>query len=474
MSAERQVFWAQGGFLAPQHLQAQDAWQQAYALHLHRRFAPYYWGFEALLLRDEALDSGIVTLERFVLLTRDGERLVGGAPGAATEGGNTLVAERSLRELTPPSNEPITLYLVLKGERTLDGLGRADEQARLPARHRLDSEARDDPYDPQAPVADVDFLGYQAQVVSSLDEGAEALVQACEAYPFAQVVPNGPGRYKLSTDYIPPVAALSASANLARWTRMLRDLLHSRGQDFASAKRQRGIRSASTSAQEVMRVVMMQTFARYLTSFDEHVRTGVPGPYPLYQELRQLVAEFSVFSEDIGYLGARRGDAGSELPEYDHDDLRRCFRTAFQRAELLIKALTVGAEVGVTLAWDGAMFKAELPMNLFASDKMRFYLAFESELHGQELFARLSRTGKICSVDEMPRLRQAALFGLKIELLPVAPEELPQKSPNTTWFMVDTRNPFWQNIRNTRNIAVFCDLPSDDTVIKLYPVGAEE
>jgi predicted component of type VI protein secretion system len=77
-------------------------------------------------------------------------------------------------------------------------------------------------------------------------------------------------------------------------------------------------------------------------------------------------------------------------------------------------------------------------------------------------------------MDEMPRLLSAALFGLKIDLLPVPPEELPQKSPNTTYFLVDTAHPFWQMIRNGRNIAVFSDLPSDSTVIKLFPVATQD
>src|SRR3546814_189029 len=112
--------------------------------------------------------------------------------------------------------------------------------------------------------------------------------------------------------------------------------------------------------------------------------------------------------------------------------------------------------------------------DLFESNKNRFYLAFESDVGGQALFERLSRTGKIATLEEMPKLLQAALFGLKIDLLPVPPEELPQKTPNTTYFLVDTRHPFWQMIRNNRNIAVSCDLPADETVIKLYPVGADE
>ena len=472
MNGVRQVFWGQGGFLSPQHLQRQDAWHQHYSLRLHAQTMPFYWGFETLQLREEALDSGVVEFERFSLITRDGERISGGSDGGLRE--NARVAARSLIELSVTSKEPISLYLTTRRERTLDIHSR-DDRGRLPPRHQLVSESIEDPFDPEAPASDVDFIAYQLGILTSLDDNIDALVQNCEAYKFAELVPVAPGKFKLAQDYVPASVALSASGNLMRWTRALRDLIVSRGQDFASAKRQRGIRAASTSAQEVIRVVMMQTFARYLCAMQEHVRLGVVPPYQLYQQLRELVAEFSAFSEDIDYFGAVRGRAqDTELPDYDHDNLRLCFRRAFERAEALIRALTVGAEVGVTLTFDGRFYKADLPMNLFASDKVRFYLAFESDVGGNDLAQRLSRTGKIASIEEMPKLLQAALFGLKIDLLPVPPEELPQKTPNTTYFLVDTRHPFWQMIRDNRNIAVFSDLPADSTVIKLYPVGLDE
>jgi len=472
MSGDRQVHWGQGAFLSPQHLQAQDAWEQANRHALHLRLTPFPWGYEALRLREDALGSGVVDVEHFVLCTRTGERLVGGS--VDTAGGNARVAQRDIAELRPPGNDPIPLWLVLNRERTLAGLGQR-ESGRLQARHALASDSLADPYDPQAPEADVDFLLYQPNIVTGLDENAEAIVRSSDSYKFAELLPAGPGKFKLSPDYIPPTTAIAASHNLSRWTRALRDLLSSRGQDFAAVKRQRGIRAASTSAQEVMRVVMMQTFARFIPLFQEHARLGSVSAYAMYQDLRRLVAEFSVFSEDIGYAGGLAANPReTELPDYDHDDLRRCFRIGFDRAEALVKALTVGAEVGITLAYDGRFYKADLPANLFENDKTRFYLAFESEQKGADLFARLSRTGKIASLDEMPRLLSAALFGLKIDLLPVPPEELPQKSPNTTYFLVDTAHPFWQMIKNGRNIAVFSDLPPDSTVIKLFPVATQD
>ena len=472
MSGERQVHWGQGTFLSPQHLQAQDTRQQAGRHALHLRLTPFPWGYEALRLREDALGSGIVDIERFVLVTRDGERLVGGS--VQSDPGNTRVLQRNIAELKVAGNDPIPLWLVFNRERALQGLS-TRESERLLARHALATDSMADAYDPQAPAADVDFLLYQPNIITGLDENAEAIVRSSDSYKFAELLPAGPGKFKLSHDYIPPTTAITASHNLSRWTRALRDLLVSRGQDFASTKRQRGIRAASTSAQEVMRVVMMQTFARYITLFQEHARLGSVGAYPMYQDLRRLVAEFSVFSEDIGYFGELANKPReTELPDYDHEDLRRCYRIGFDRAEALIKALTVGAEVGITLAYDGRFYRADLPANLFENDKTRFYLAFESEEKGAELFARLSRTGKIASIDEMPRLLSAALFGLKIDLLPVPPEELPQKSPNTTYFLVDTTHPFWQMIKNGRNIAVFSDLPADSTVIKLFPVATQD
>ena len=472
MSGERQVHWGQGAFLSPQHLQAQDLWQQAGRHALHLRLTPFPWGFEMLRVREDALASGVVDVERFALVTRDGERLLGGTLDTAP--GNARVPQRNIADLPVSSSDPIPVWLVFNRERALQGLA-TRESGRLASRHTLASDSLGDPYDPQAPEAEVDFLLHQANIVTGLDENAEAIVRGSDSYKFAELVPAGPGKFKLSADYIPPTTAISASHNLARWTRALRDLLVSRGQDFASVKRQRGIRAASTSAQEVMRVLMMQTFARHIPLFQEHARLGTVGAYAMYQDLRRLVAEFSVFSEDIGYFGelaARPRE--TELPDYDHEDLRRCFRIGFDRAEALIKALTVGAEVGITLAYDGRFYRADLPANLFENDKTRFYLAFESEQKGADLFARLSRTGKIASMDEMPRLLSAALFGLKIDLLPVPPEELPQKSPNTTYFLVDTTHPFWQMIKNGRNIAVFSDLPADSTVIKLFPVATQD
>ena len=44
-------------------------------------------------------------------------------------------------------------------------------------------------------------------------------MRGSDSYKFAELVPAGPGKFKLSADYIPPTTAISASHSLARWTR---------------------------------------------------------------------------------------------------------------------------------------------------------------------------------------------------------------------------------------------------------------
>src|SRR3546814_12997808 len=99
MNGLRQGFWGQGGFLSPQHLQCQAAWQQRYSLRLHAQATPFYWGFEAPDLREEALGNGVVEIERFTLIPRDGARISGGsADPSARE--NATVPARHLADQT--------------------------------------------------------------------------------------------------------------------------------------------------------------------------------------------------------------------------------------------------------------------------------------------------------------------------------------------------------------------------------------
>jgi len=99
----------------------------------------------------------------------------------------------------------------------------------------------------------------------------------------------------------------------------------------------------------------------------------------------------------------------------------------------------------------------------------RYYLAIRSDLSPQELFRLLQATGKITSREEMPRLQNSALFGLKIEGLEIPPEELVMRA-HYRFFLVDQRSDHWLKIRQQKNIAVYSTALAPQTEMRLLAI----
>ena len=242
----------------------------------------------------------------------------------------------------------------------------------------------------------------------------------------------------------------------------MRDLLSSKGQEFEGLKRQR---------QDPIRLQMMQTLNRYIPLLHHMLEVGHAHPEPMYAVLRQIVGELSVFSTQVSVLGritAASDEDITDLPIYDHERLASCFRLAASRIRELVHGLDVGTDAGITLVRDAGYYKASLPPAIFEGERNRYYLMVDCPIRGEPLWQRLRSIGKISPFQDMPRLRQSAVFGLKIEFVPIPPEDLPQRGGNKTFFQIDTKDQVWARIRDQQNIALYCDLDPNETTVKLF------
>jgi type VI secretion system ImpJ/VasE family protein len=465
----RPVFWGQGAFLTPQHLQQQDLQHAATRHWFFARARSHGWGVRKLLIREEGLLAGTVEILECEIATRSGALLRAGRQATQP---NAIILDRSLAEVLRGTTQPADLYLALS--RTAGATAEAeprgfDGKSALPSRAHLRRDAKPDLYDAEAPAADLVFVETVGALVCSQDEAFQALRQGAELIKLAEAVSVGPGAIRLVADYIPPLVEIGGSPALMRLLKNLRDLIVAKAASFGALKRQRGIRGSATSAQEVMRVLILQCLSRYIPVLQHLLEEGTVHPEPVYLFLREVVGELSALTEEFDFLGARVPGQPS-LPAYDHEDLRGRFRAAAELIELALRGLAAGPETGIRLVHDGELYKADLPENIFEGERNRYYLVIDSEVRGDALWARLQATGKVCAVDEMPRLRVSALFGLKLDPLPVAPEDLPQRGGNLSYFLIDVRNPFWTNIRQRRNIAMRCELDPNATVITLVTV----
>lgn len=469
MAEYRPVFWGQGAFLTPQHLQQQDLFHASARHWFSARARSHGWGVRKLVIREEGLAAGTVELLECEVVTRDGLLL---RAGSQVTQPNAIVPDRTLAEVLRNTTQPASLYLALARAtgvnagaepRAFDGKGA------LPSRTHLRREGKPDLYDAEGPAADLVFVETVASIVSSQDEAFQALCQGADLVKFAEGVSVGPGAIGFVPDYIPPLVEIGGSPALMRLLKNLRDLIVAKASDFGALKRQRGIRGSATSAQEVMRVMILQLLSRYVPVLQHLLEEGTAHPEPVYMFLREVVGELSALTEDFDFLGARApGDPG--LPAYDHEDLRGRFGAAAALIAAAVRGLAAGPETGIRLVYNGDLYKADLPEAIFAGERTRYYLVIDSEIRGDALWAQLQKTGKVCTHEDMPRLRQSALFGLKIDPLAVAPEDLPQRGGNLSYFMIDVRDRFWGTIRQRCNIAMRCDLPPNETVITLVTV----
>jgi type VI secretion system protein ImpJ len=468
----RPVYWGQGAFLTPQHLQQQDAFHSSTVKYMWRRQRSHGWGVRKLVLREGGLAAGTVEVLECELITHDGLVVRGGPQITAA---NATILPRTLPPAVHAATQPVSLYFAIQRttmipngdarDLVFDGVGT------LPPRYALRSEARPDLYDEQARDADLVFVETVVSIVCSLDANFAATSQSGELLKFAEVSPVPPAGVRLSATYIAPSLDIGASPVLVKLLKNLRDLLVNKATEFSAMKRQRGVRSSASGPQDVMRTLILANLSRYVPVLQHLLEELDAHPANVYMLLREIVGELSAFTEKFNFFGARApGDAG--LPPYDHEDLRGRFGAAFALIDA-VREIVPGPQTGIRLVYDGKFYKAELPPEIFDNDANRYYIVIDSEVRGEELWARLQKTGKACTMEEMDRLLGSYLFGLKIQLLTVPPEDLPQKGGNLSYFMVDTKDPVWGLVRQRRNLAMRTDLNPEDTVITLVTVKAE-
>jgi type VI secretion system protein ImpJ len=314
----------------------------------------------------------------------------------------------------------------------------------------------------------VQYLSHNLQILFNVPASR---TQDYELVKIAEIVRSPDGRGgQLVAHYIPPCVTIRSSDTLWRMVDKISQDVRAKGDELRRYQIGQG---AELSTGDMSLLVMRQTLNRYTPLLHHYVELGDVHPVIVYSALRQLVGELSTFSDAVSALGAQAD--GEVLPPYNHDQLGWCFHSATTRAKELLDQLTASPVEDIQLPHDGQQyFTANLDPELFTADN-RFYLAISSDLNPNELYHLLQRTGKITALQEMPAIRQYALFGLKIDVLQTPPEEL-RMLARYRYFQID-RTPLanpdadhWLKIQRHRSIAVFCKELAPTTDIRLVVV----
>jgi len=460
MNVAKPLFWHQGLFLQPQHLQYADLHHSAAAYDLQTIVCPFPYGMIRLEVHEGALNNAVVEVGAIEMLFPDGTYV--------SHPGNAVLPARSFSGTWQDKNQPFTVYV---GVKKLDPTG-GNVTVADPAQAE---EVKTRYITPRAPddMADLHQSGPNATIQTMLHvlrlfwEHEIEEAHDYELMPVAQLVHDA-GETGLSATYIPPCLHLEASSVLLGMVKVIRDELAHRMHQLEDYKTPVSSLGTEIEARSIPYRLTLQLLSNYAPTLIHLTETPTVHPWHLYGLLRQLIGGLSTLSDRIDFQG--KDHQGNELlPHYNHHDLSSCFESAQRVIIRLLNEITVGTETLISLeCTESGRYRAAIPEDRFEPQN-DFYLAMRTDAPFAESIQPFLKYGKIGSSRQIESFVKYALPGMGIEHLTVYPEGLPRR-PNATYFKLLTDDPIWDDIRQTGTMVMIWDRAPDDLKPELIVV----
>ena len=457
----RPLFWHQGLFLQPQHFQLLELSFQSVLTPFQHFIQPHFWGVGRLEIERAALGNRTFGLTVGDFLFPDGTYAV--FPG------NALLEARSFDEAWIEGGKPFAVYVGLRkwnnaGE-NVTALSSSDTVSKATTRFSTSTDPEEvaDMHE-GGPPAEVKRLHFVLKIFweSEIEELGDY-----HLLPIAQLERVGE-EIKLSEQFISPSLNCSDAKVLVKIIKEIRDEVTARGHRLEEYKTQKGIHTAEFGARDMVYLLALRSLNRYVPMLFHLTQASKVHPWLVYGTLRQLVGELSSFSERINVLG-ELGDGTALLPNYDHRNLWSCFSSAQSLITQLLDEITAGPEYILRLIYDGTYYSAELLPAMFEG-RNRYYLVLKTETDPKFVLQSLSTVAKLSNREHLPILIARALPGIRLEHLPVPPQELPRRA-QSIYLQIDHHSEQWAVVEKSMNIGLYWDAAPDDLEVELMIVG---
>ncbi len=458
---DRPLFWHQGLFLQPQHLQLTTRYAEGLNLPLKSYLQPHFWGVGSWQVQLTALNNQNFQLTEGKFLFPD--------MSYAVIGENALVMPRSFEDAWEKGEERFSVYLGLRkfnasgsNVTVVTDLNNLTEVGTRWVTANVADQVPD--LHQNGPAADVQKLRYALKIFW---EPERDQLGDYELIPLARLEKDQ-DQVRLCARYVPPCLAIGADETLNRIIKEIRDQIGARSRQLEAYKRDRGMHSAQFGARDMVYLLALRSLNRYAPLLAHMTAAKHGHPWTVYGTLRQLIGELSTFSGEISYTGEDQ-DGALLLPEYDHSALGSCFSAAQALVTKLLDQITAGPEYIIPLMFDGTYFGAELPPAIFEGHN-RFFLVMESESDPQYLLSAMDGIAKLGCRESLPILIARSLSGIGLQHLSEVPQELPRRG-QAFYFQIEHHSDQWAQVQKVKNLALYWDAAPEDLKIELMAVG---
>lgn len=426
MSFDNKVVWSEGMFLNPQHFQQQERYIEHYINGKCSAYGAYGWGVHELSVDQELLKLGKISLLSARGVFPDGTPFCFPAPDDPPP-----VLE------VPLNTHDTIVYLAIPVKRpgAVDVL--TDDDTQGMARYFSSRvELRDVTLDGGDTVAiDIGKLRMRLLLESDDQSGYACIgiLRIAEAREDKNVL--------LDEQYIPTCLDASASPRLSGFLSELVGLLHHRGESIAG----RLADTARGGTAEIADYMLLQLVNR-LEPMAVHL-SRVQGLHPveLFAESVQMVGELSTFTA--------KNKRPPVFPAYLHDDLQATFTPVIAALRQSLTMVYEQTAIGLSLVEKKYGIRvAQIPDRSLLSTAS-FVLAVRANVPENSIRSHLPAQMKIGPVERIRQLVNAAMPGIPIKSLPVAPRQIPYHS-GFVYFELERNTPFWKELHHSGGFAV--------------------
>ncbi|NTV09821.1 MAG: type VI secretion system baseplate subunit TssK [Zoogloea sp.] len=446
MQRSSRILWGEGLFLRPQHFQQQDLYFESCLAQSLRQAQAYPWGIRKAVLDPDALRSKLLRLNTLDAVFQDGTHVE--APG-----GHPLPPARNLDD-TPLTATQTVVYACFPtlnpfGGNCEEGAGAAGRNPRFVIdRHMVPDMCT------EALEAEIDTL--HANLRLMLDEEDR---DGHYCLPVARIARNANGQWEIDDSFIPPLVDIAGSQHLALIVRRLLDILLVKSQALAATHRERVKSVVEYATSDIASFWLLHTVNRAFPLLAHHAATPTH-PETLYRLLAQLCGELVTFSSEVSLR---------DIPAYRHDDPTEVFGRLDSLLRGLLETVVSNRYAAIPLINTKPSFFVGRLDSERLIENVDYYLSVSGEMPAAQLIEMTSIKLKAGSPDDVEKILNSALAGVRLVHAAQTPVALPVRVGNH-YFVLEPQGQIFERMLKARSICIYVPQSLQELKLELFAV----
>jgi type VI secretion system protein ImpJ len=429
------VVWTKGTFLSPQHLQLQDRFlEDSFTFRLQSlKFC--HWGFSELVIDQELLAEGQLTISRARGIFPDG--LLFDIPNS-----DQPPPSRALPELFDQDVKTLNVYLTIPDYRQR-GINISAPESATGSRYLSDVVAvRDENTGMGEKSIQVARKNLRLLAENETREG-------CSSICIANIERTEANTFRLTPRFVQPLLEIDASDYLQGLISGLIEVLSSKSTQLSSSRRQKNQSLADFTSFDIANFWLLYTVNSYIPVLSHLFRGLHYHPEELFSTMTGLAGSLTTFSSKV---------RPRDLPVYDHNDLGRVFADLDEKLRLLLETVVPTNLVSLPLKQVTNFTYATAIEHDKYFVNTRMYLAIRAEVNEEAIIQRVPQLVKVCSATHLEHLITRALPGIQLNHLSSPPSAIPVKL-KYQYFSLSQSGAAWEAVTRARNLAAY--VPGD-------------